>query len=192
MPIGCLPGWKKAIVGMLMMLNACEIRGFASTSTFTTSIEPSYLAAIFSISGATILHGPHQVAQKSTTTGFSFLRTSCSNVSSVACWMAMGGSFPPADARGCAYDRSRPSGARAGQALAEPVRLEGADVGEAIEDRRPIAPALDEPGAAENGEVLAHVGHLASDLGREISDGELPGGQRLEHAQALRVGERTA
>ena len=129
---------------MLMMLNACEIRGLASTSTLTTSTAPSYFAAIFSISGATILHGPHQVAQKSTTTGFSFLRTSCSKVSSVACWMAMGWFLSSRDARGCACGRSGASGALAGEALDEPVGLEDADVGEAIEDRRSVAAALDE------------------------------------------------
>src|SRR3954451_7324086 len=69
---------------MLMIPNACERRGFASTSTLTTSTTPSYFAASFSISGATILQGPHQVAQKSTTTGLSLLSTSVSNVSSVA------------------------------------------------------------------------------------------------------------
>src|SRR5919107_28363 len=115
---------------MLMMLNACEIRGLASTSTLTTSIAPSYLLAIFSISGATILQGPHQVAQKSTTTGLSFFRTSCSKFS------------------------SGPSGALAGQALDEPVGLEDADVGEAIEDRRTVAAGLHETGAAKDGEVL--------------------------------------
>src|SRR6266496_482953 len=34
-PIGCLPGAKKAIVGIDMMLNARDRPGFASTSTFT-------------------------------------------------------------------------------------------------------------------------------------------------------------
>ena len=66
------------------MLNACESRGFASTSTLTTSTAPSYFAASFSISGATILQGPHQAAQKSTTTGRSALRTSSSKFASVA------------------------------------------------------------------------------------------------------------
>ena len=65
---------KNAIVGMLRMLNACDRPGLASTSTFTTWTVPSYLAASFSISGATILQGPHQVAQKSTTTGFSLCK----------------------------------------------------------------------------------------------------------------------
>src|SRR4051812_3922978 len=42
-----------------------------------------FSAAISSSTGATILHGPHQVAQKSTRTGFSLVRTSSTNVSSV-------------------------------------------------------------------------------------------------------------
>src|SRR5438093_3765845 len=114
---------------MLMMLKACEMRGLASTSTLTTSTAPSYLAAIFSISGATILQGPHQVAQKSTTVGLSFFSTSCSNVSSVACWMPMGVFL---SSLGCARARlwtiGGLSGALAGQALDEPVGLEDAHV----------------------------------------------------------------
>src|SRR4051812_44014711 len=42
-----------------------------------------FSAAISSSTGATILHGPHQVAQKSTRTGFSLVRTSSTNVASV-------------------------------------------------------------------------------------------------------------
>src|SRR4029453_6479248 len=76
---------------MLMIPNACATRGVASTSTLTTSTTPSYLAASFSISGATILQGPHQAAQKSTTTGLSLFSTSASNVSSVACLISATG-----------------------------------------------------------------------------------------------------
>ena len=61
---------------MLMMLNACEMRGFASTSTLITSTAPSYFSASFASSGATILQGPHHSAQKSTTTGRSAFSTS--------------------------------------------------------------------------------------------------------------------
>src|SRR2546423_14030044 len=46
------------------------------------SLSP-FSAAISSSTGATILHGPHQVAQKSTRTGFSLVRTSSTNVASV-------------------------------------------------------------------------------------------------------------
>ena len=81
------------------------------------------------------------------------------------------------------------SGAEAGEALDEPVGLEDADVGEAVEDRRSVAPALDETRAAEDGEVLAHVGHLAADSRREVAHGDLAGRQRLEDAEALRIGQ---
>src|ERR671910_2696386 len=57
--------------------------GFASTSSLRTSTTPAYLAASFSISGATMRHGPHHSAQKSTITGFSLWSTSASNVASV-------------------------------------------------------------------------------------------------------------
>src|SRR5215207_2676661 len=155
---------------MLMMLKACEIRGFASTSTLTTSTAPSYFAAIFSISGATILHGPHQVAQKSTTTGFSFLRTSCSNVSSVACCRLMSGSFLPRMRTGAVQTDGGRSDALAGEVLDKSICLEDADVREAVEDGRSVPPALDEPCAPQDGEVLAHVRDLAPDLRREIAD----------------------
>src|SRR3990172_7854495 len=114
---------------MLRMLNAWDRPGLASTSTLTTSTEPSYFAASFSISGATILHGPHQAAQKSTTTGRSDLRTSSSKFASVATLIsAMGfGPFPL-----CAL---------AGDVLDQSVGLEDARVREAGEDRAAVAPA---------------------------------------------------
>src|SRR5688500_13348061 len=55
----------------------------ASTSTFATFTEPSYSAAIWSMTGATCLHGPHHAAQKSTNTGTSEFKTSSSKVSTV-------------------------------------------------------------------------------------------------------------
>ena len=42
---------------MLMIWNACERPGFASTSTLTTSTAPSYFSASFSISGRDHLAG---------------------------------------------------------------------------------------------------------------------------------------
>src|SRR5918998_4366082 len=59
------------------------ICGFASTSSLRTSTLPPYLAASLSTSGATMRHGPHHSAQKSTITGLSFWSTSLSNVASV-------------------------------------------------------------------------------------------------------------
>jgi len=43
--------------------------GRASVLIFTTSQRPAFARATFSSSGATMRHGPHQGAQKSTTTG---------------------------------------------------------------------------------------------------------------------------
>src|SRR4029453_5880275 len=56
-------------------------------------------------------------------------------------------------------------------------------------DRAALSPALDEPGAPEHGKVLAHVRHLAPDGRRQVAHGELPAGQRFEHAQPLWVGQ---
>ena len=55
-------------------------------STFTFTIwKSSYLAAISSSVGPKARQGPHQVAQKSTKTGFSLCSTAASKVSSFAC-----------------------------------------------------------------------------------------------------------
>src|SRR5687767_13204428 len=132
---------------MLMMLNACESRGFASTSTLTTSTLPSYFAASFSISGATILHGPHQAAQKSTTVGRSDLRTSSSKFASVAILISAIGIRSPFCAR------------LARDVLDEAIGLEDSGVRKAIEDGAAVPPGRHEPGAPQHGQVLAHVGH---------------------------------
>src|ERR1700710_1927245 len=52
------------------------------SSFATVSLSPCS-RAISSRTGATILHGPHQVAQKSTRTGFSLFSTSSLKVESV-------------------------------------------------------------------------------------------------------------
>ncbi len=58
---------------------------FFSVSAFAKISLPSYSIAIFSKTGPSIIHGPHQLAQKSTRTGivFDFSITSFSKVSSV-------------------------------------------------------------------------------------------------------------
>jgi hypothetical protein len=50
---------------------------------------PAFSAAISSSTGATMRHGPHQVAQKSTSTGVLLLRTSSENESSVTTTVAV-------------------------------------------------------------------------------------------------------
>src|SRR3954451_10249823 len=50
--------------------------GSASTSTLAIFSLPSYSSASWSSTGATMRHGPHQAAQKSTRTGTSLCSTS--------------------------------------------------------------------------------------------------------------------
>src|SRR6476659_1610507 len=64
-------------------LNLVAVLMFASTSSFVTFTLPSYSAASWSRIGAIIRHGPHQVAQKSTTVSFSCFSTSDSKSASV-------------------------------------------------------------------------------------------------------------
>src|SRR5438045_3961634 len=52
-------------------------------SSFALVSFSLFSAAISSNTGATILQGPHQVAQKSTRTGFSLVRTSSTNDASL-------------------------------------------------------------------------------------------------------------
>src|SRR5262245_7447522 len=169
---------------MLMMLNARCSAGFASMSTFTTSTEPSYFSASRASSGATMRHGPHHSAQKSTTTGRSAFSTSSSNVASVTCListMGTGSLSPAVDAVSVALP---------GKALDEPIGLEHAHVREAVVDRAALPPALDETGTPQHGKVLAHVRHLAAHRDRQVAHRELPAGQRFEHAEPLRIGQR--
>src|SRR5580693_4022604 len=52
----------------------------SSTLTLPTLILPACSSATSSSNGPIILHGPHQVAQKSTSTGVVDLLTSCSKL----------------------------------------------------------------------------------------------------------------
>src|ERR1700736_5260694 len=63
------PDLKSAMVGMAGMRNFFATGGNFSVSTLMTSHFPASSEATFRISGATILHGPHHGAQKSTSTG---------------------------------------------------------------------------------------------------------------------------
>src|SRR5712691_1192201 len=74
------PFLNRIMVGMARTPKRPAVIGLASTSSFATlSFSPCSFATS-SRTGATILHGPHHVAQKSTSTGMSDFRTSCSNV----------------------------------------------------------------------------------------------------------------
>ena len=58
-------------VGMLCTPKAAASSGSSSTLTLPTFIFPSYSPAISAIIGASMRHGPHHDAQKSTSTGMS-------------------------------------------------------------------------------------------------------------------------
>src|SRR5882762_8647175 len=68
---------------MLRIANCEAIRWFWSTSTFATFTLPWYCFATSSTTGATMRHGPHHSAQKSTRTGTFDWSTSESNVLSL-------------------------------------------------------------------------------------------------------------
>src|ERR1700722_19115453 len=63
------PDLKNNMVGMLRIPNRFERVGLLSTSTFAMRTVVPCSLAISSKTGAIIRHGPHQVAQKSTSTG---------------------------------------------------------------------------------------------------------------------------
>src|SRR5579885_689253 len=65
------------------MWYAWAVLGFSSVFSLTTLIFPAKSLDRSSTTGATALQGPHHGAQKSTSTGMSALRTTCSKVASV-------------------------------------------------------------------------------------------------------------
>src|SRR6478735_6980904 len=73
---------KSMNVGMLVMRRAEETSGFWSTSIFTNLTRPAYSGATSAKMGLMYLQGPHQVAQKSTSTGVSASSTSAMKFSS--------------------------------------------------------------------------------------------------------------
>jgi hypothetical protein len=73
--------------------------------------------------------------------------------------------------------------------LNEVVSLQDARVREAVIDGGAVSPARDEPGAAEDGEMLAHVRDLAADLTGQITDGLLAAGEAFEDAQSLGISQ---
>jgi hypothetical protein len=78
----------------------------------------------------------------------------------------------------------------AGKCLNEVIGLEDPGVRKAVIDGGALSTGRDEPGAAEDGEMLAHVRDLAADLTGQITDRLLALGETLEDAQSLRIGER--
>ena len=70
-------------VGMPRTPYCAAVSRLASTSTLQTFNRPSYSSAISSSTGAIILHGPHQLAQKSTRTGSLASKTSALKLASL-------------------------------------------------------------------------------------------------------------
>src|SRR4051812_13996823 len=78
-----LPPWNTVMVGVDMTWESRAICGFSSMLSFAIVSLSRCSAAISSSTGATILHGPHHSAQKSTSTGLSLPRTSLAKLASV-------------------------------------------------------------------------------------------------------------
>src|SRR3990172_3085629 len=74
------PFLKNIRVGIPMIRYLPATSGFSSVFSFKTLSLPSYSFDISSTIGATILHGPHHTAQKSTRTSPGAFSTSCSHV----------------------------------------------------------------------------------------------------------------
>src|SRR5699024_10654499 len=78
-----LPSLNISMEGIPRMANCGGVCGFSSTFSFANVNLPSYSPASSSSTGATILHGPHHSAQKSTRTGPEADNTSCWKLSSL-------------------------------------------------------------------------------------------------------------
>lgn len=89
--LGCTPTMRSisrpplsiSSVGMLCTWKRAAVTGFSSTFSFATRTRPAISAATSSMTGATIRHGPHQGAHKSSSTGSGERSTSAKNVASV-------------------------------------------------------------------------------------------------------------
>src|SRR5437773_12026863 len=68
---------------MPRILYRIDVPGFSSVFSFPTFTWPAYSVAMASIVGPMALQGPHQGAQKSTSTGVSDFNTSWSKAPSV-------------------------------------------------------------------------------------------------------------
>src|SRR5205814_6744716 len=83
-----LPSLKMITVGIDMIPSCIGTDGFSSMSIFRTLILSPSSPWICSTMGAIMRHGPHHVAQKSTSTGLSDFSTAVSKSLSVTVWMS--------------------------------------------------------------------------------------------------------
>src|SRR2546427_12556568 len=77
------PFLNRIRVGMPLMPYLCETEGLSSTFSLTTRALLAYFSATASTVGASMRHGAHHAAQKSTKTGRSDFSTSFSKVPSL-------------------------------------------------------------------------------------------------------------
>ena len=106
--------------GMDCTAKVWAIRGLSSTLTLASSTAPPVSATAFSSIGPSVLHGPHQGAHRSTTTGTVALRASTSS------WKVWSVTSIGHDANGCS--RTRSDGPSVGRRLG---RGPGQDLGPA-------------------------------------------------------------
>src|SRR5689334_2665341 len=89
---------------MLLIWKRDAVAGFLSVSSFPTTYRPADSAASASITGASIRHGGHHVAQQSISTGFSpasaRTRAKLASVTSIGCEESAEPSEPPAPGDG--------------------------------------------------------------------------------------------
>ena len=82
------PSLKIMTVGMERMPYSVATLGLSSVLSLSARNLSPYSLEISSMSGAIMRHGPHQGAQKSTSTGTGLFNTSSSNVASVTTFAA--------------------------------------------------------------------------------------------------------
>src|SRR5262245_28125886 len=158
----------------------------ASTSILASWILPSRLAASASIAGASMRQGPHQAAQKSTTTGSSCERSITSRwkfsalMSIVLCLLLLGGAGDEC------VERRELGLQRAADLLAE---REHPFVGDSVVDVVAAFAAGEHPGVDEHGEVLRDVLLAGAELLGEGRDAQLFVPEQVEDAHAQRVAE---
>jgi len=76
----------------------------------------------------------------------------------------------------------------AGDPLQGADQLQDAAIGDAVQDGAAVTTAGHDASRPQDGEVLAHVRHLAPDASGQIADGALAAiGEILQNAQPLRV-----
>ncbi len=104
-PSTTAPSFKAYTAGMDCTSNACEMAGFWSVSTFTSTTLPPVASTTFSMMGPSVRQGPHHGAHRSTMTGTVCERsmTSVWKVASVTS-MTMTGTIP---VNGVAHEEQR-------------------------------------------------------------------------------------